>query len=207
MARPTAAGEYAGALKRLVNAHKEQGRFALARPLGELLATAVVDHVRSRGTAGAGGLLPEVVLVPVPSRGPVVRNRGHDPLLRVTRHAAVRLRATGVRARVARLLRSARVVEDQAGLGARARSTNLRGSMTCPPARARGLAAGDVRVEVAGAPIVVVVDDVITTGATLLEAQRALEERGVGVLGSPEVAATRPTTGRPVVHRPARSET
>lgn len=181
LATPVAVGEYAGALKLLVNAHKEQGRFALSAPLGDLLALAVGVHT------GTG----PVLLVPVPSRGAVVRRRGHDPLLRITLRAASRLRGHGVPAGVGRLLRSVRVVDDQAGLGAAERGSNLAGSMACSAAAAGRLRAGR-------APRVVVVDDVITTGATVREAQRALEEVGVTVSGIAAVAATRRTSGRPV---------
>jgi len=53
---------------------------------------------------------------------------------------------------------------------------------------------GSARLPGAGAaqrPTVIVVDDVITTGATLREAQRALERAGVPVTGVAAVAATR----------------
>jgi predicted amidophosphoribosyltransferase len=183
LARPVAAGAYAGALKLLVNAHKEQQRFALAGPLGELLALSVLGHT------GPGTGTP-VVLVPVPSRAAVVRARGHDPLLRVAVRAASRLRRHGLTTFVARPLRSVRVAEDQAGLGAEERARNLAGSMSCSPARARRcLPRGAGR-----GPLVVVVDDVITTGATVREAQRALEEEGVVVAGVATVAATQRTS-------------
>jgi predicted amidophosphoribosyltransferase len=187
LARPVAVGEYDGALKVLVNAHKEQQRFALAGPLGDLLAVSVLAHAAPFTSPGTG---PPVVLVPVPSRSTVVRARGHDPLLRVAVKAASRLRRHGLHASVSRPLRTVRAAEDQAGLGAEARFRNLAGSMACSPARTR-------RCLSSGAgpgPLVVVVDDVITTGATLREAQRALEQEGVAVAGVAAVAATRRTT-------------
>lgn len=188
-----AAGDYDGPLRLLVNAHKEQHRFALARPLGDLLALSALAHTASMGP---------VLLVPVPSRAAVVRRRGHDPLLRITLRAAARLRRHGVPAGVARLLRTTRAAEDQAGLGARDRARNLSGSMACPVDAARRQV---LRGPVGAAPLVVVVDDVITTGATVREAQRALEEAGVAVSGIAVVAATRRTSTRPVaqVREPA----
>ena len=191
LARPTAVGEYDGPLKLLVNAHKEQHRFALAAPLGDLLAISVLGHTGPQSPRDHPAR--DVVLVPVPSRASVVRRRGHDPLLRITLRAAARLRGRGVQTGVARLLRSERVAEDQAGLGAAARARNLAGSMSCPPGRARrrlGRASGTPS-------LVVVVDDVITTGSTVREAQRALETAGVEVAGIAVVAATRRTTPRP----------
>lgn len=178
LAVPVSGGDYAGVLQALVNAHKEQQVFALARPLGEVLAGSVLHllDVRELRTG-------PVLLVPVPSRRSTVRRRGHDPLLRVARHAAARLRSTGVDALVARLLRPARRVRDQAGLGAEDRAENLAGAFRCgrPPA--------------ADEPPVVVVDDVLTTGATAREAQRALEASGRSVLGIATVAATRRRLG------------
>jgi predicted amidophosphoribosyltransferase len=123
----------------------------------------------------------------------VVRRRGHDPLLRITARAAVRLRSLGVQTGVVRLLRSIRVAEDQAGLGAAARARNLAGTMACPGGRAARL----LETGAATPYLVVVVDDVITTGSTVHEAQRALEAAGVVVSGIAVVAATRRTTPRP----------
>ena len=179
LALPFAAGAYDGALRALVNAHKERRAFALARPLGHVLAAVVADLLRSVGTG-------PVVLVPVPSRRTVVRARGHDPLLRLTRHAAARLRRDGQQAAVARLLRPARAVRDQAGLDAEDRAANLAGSLRAArPARPGG----------PHGPGLVVVDDVLTTGATAREAQRALEEAGQVVVGVAVLAATRRRSG------------
>ena len=172
LAPPWAGGDYDDVLRAMVVEHKEHGVFALSAPLGDVLAAVVADL--ARGSPG------EVVLVPVPSRRAVVRRRGHDPLLRLTRHAAGRLRRQGVHASVRRALVPVVRVRDQAGLGAEERAANLAGSMACR--RAPGVAAEG---------LLVVVDDVITTGATLREAQRALEERGARVDAVAAVAATR----------------
>lgn len=173
---PLAAGEYDGLLRELVLHHKERGVLALARPLGELLARSVV------------GLLPRsgaVALVPVPSRRATVRTRGHDPTAAMTRVAAAAVRARGRRAHVAPLLRLRPGVLDQAELDAEQRSVNLAGSMAGSTPALRRLAARSPRAHV------VVCDDVVTTGATAREAQRALEAVGVRVTGIAAVARTR----------------
>lgn len=177
LALPCSAGAYDGLLKALVNQHKEHGVLALATPLGRVLADVVRDLLAALATAGDGR---PVLLVPVPSRRAVVRRRGHDPLLRTTRSAAVRLRRTGVDAGVRRLLVPAGRVRDQSTLSAEDRAANLAGSMTSRRPRR-----GDTRA------VVLVVDDVLTTGSTAREAQRALEKAGLRVEGVATVAATR----------------
>jgi predicted amidophosphoribosyltransferase len=167
LVRPVAVSEYAGAVRELVLAHKERGQLVLSRPLGRLLAAA------ASAWSEPGERLE---LVPVPSHPAVVRGRGHDPLLRLTRQAAGVLRRQGVPCRVFPALALTGRPRDQAGLGYAAREANLRGKF-------RALRAGDGQV-------VLLVDDVITTGATLREAQRALEEAGFTVRGAATVAAT-----------------
>jgi predicted amidophosphoribosyltransferase len=174
-----AAGEYAGLLGAMVVAHKERSAFSLAAPLGRALAAAATV---AAGPPDGGATL---VLVPVPSRPSVVRARGHDPLLRVVRETARILRRRGHAVAVHRLLEQHAAVRDQAGLGSDQRAANLRGSMRVhPPARAA--------LARRGAPVsLVVCDDVLTTGATAREAQRALEEAGLRVRAVATVAATR----------------
>lgn len=188
LVRPVATGEYDGALKTLVNAHKEHHQLALAGPLGDLLALAVFEHLRAAPRRRPAPGLPRCLLVPVPSRASVVRARGHDPLLRVARRAARQLRSDGATSLVGRLLRSVRAAADQSRLDAAERLVNLEGSMTCPASQAARVVAAQQREP---ALRVVLVDDVVTTGATLREAQRALEAAGVRVAGAAAVAATR----------------
>ena len=171
-----AGGDYDGLLKAMVNAHKERRVLALAGPLGDVLAAVAAD-LRAAVAPGR-----PVVLVPVPSRRAVVRARGHDPMLRVARRAAAVLRRGGTPAVVRPVLVSAHRVRDQAGLGAAERAANLAGSLRC-----RG---GAGRRPPGPAEATFVVDDVLTTGSTAREAQRALEEAGVPVLGIAAVAAT-----------------
>lgn len=173
LARPFATGAYDGVLRAMVVGHKERRLLALTRPLGDLLATSVL--------AAAGPAAP-LLLVPVPSRPAAVRARGHDPTLAMTRRAARALRVSGREVTVARLLRTRGGVADQAGLDADQRHANLAGSMASPAAAVRRLAGRRAHV--------VVCDDVITTGATAREAQRALEAAGVAVLAIAAVAAT-----------------
>ena len=181
LALPVATGDYDGALKALVNAHKERAQFALVGPLGALLAQSVRALMDRSGCAVADPW----VLVPVPSRGRVVRARGHDPMLRVTRHAAGLLRREGSTVAVSGLLRSVCAVRDQAGLGADERSANLTGSMSAWSGQVTR-----VRRRWPTARYLVA-DDVLTTGSTAREAQRALEAEGLVVAGIATVAATR----------------
>lgn len=163
---------YDGVAQRLLLAHKEHGRLQLTRPLGEGLAGAVLVH----------GCRP-VLLCPVPSSAAAVRARGHDHALRLARAAARALQVRGVPAQAARLLVPARAVVDQARLSASQRAANLRGAL-----RGTGVPG----------PPVVVVDDVVTTGATLVEAARALALQGHPVVGASVVAATRRRQRSPV---------
>ena len=171
-----AAAEYADPVRRMILLHKERQVFALAGPLGEALAGPVLAGMRPGG---------RTVLVPVPSRPAVVRARGHDPTARLTRAAAAALRSVGADVVVSPLLRQRDVVADQAGLGAAKRAQNLADRMGVRTGRLRRLAR-------AGVPLTVVVcDDVLTTGATARESQRALEAVGLPVAAVCCVAATR----------------
>lgn len=175
LVEPWAAAAYQGTVREMVLGLKERRLFGLAAPLAGLLAAAVACEL-PRGSP--------MVLVPVPSRPRTVRVRGHDPTHTITARAARLLVAVGHDVSVVRLLRLGRGVVDQAGLDASGRATNLAGSMHAPAGRVRRFTGrrGLVRA--------VVCDDVLTTGSTAREAQRALEVAGLEVVRVAVVAAT-----------------
>ena len=160
-----AALPYADEVRAVLLAHKERGALPLAEPLGDALARAVRAAVAGSGTAS-------LLLVPVPSGRRAVAARGHDPVRRISLAAAGVLRRAGRSARVLPALRQRRPVADQAGLSAAGRATNLRGALEAVPGRG-GLLTPPGR----GPTAVVLVDDLITTGASLTEAARVVAAR------------------------------
>lgn len=194
-----AVAPYAAEVRALLLAHKERGALALAGPLGTALAGAVRAGLGEGGGAGIGvgpgaghgpgvgpGVGPgtghglgvgavgwswrgPVLLVPVPSARWAVRARGHDPVRRMALAAAGELRRTGTPARVAAVLRQRRAVADQARLDARQRLENIAGALEVTRGAGRLLGTGRA----------VLVDDLMTTGASLAEAARALREATV----------------------------
>ncbi|GAA0396176.1 hypothetical protein Acor_48900 [Acrocarpospora corrugata] len=168
-----AAAEYAGAVRRVLLAHKERGRVTLAPALGAALAgTLAVAMGRSRR---------EAQLVPVPSARAATRRRGHDPVRWMAALAVPELRAAGWPVTLAPVLRPRRRVADQAGLSAPERAANLAGGFVARPGPTGP----------PGRPLAVLIDDVVTTGATLAAAAAALRAAGLETPLAVTVAATR----------------
>jgi predicted amidophosphoribosyltransferase len=116
---------------------------------------------------------PRATLVPVPTSRAAFRRRGFRVVELVAARAGLE---------TAPLLVATRQTGDQRGLDQDRRRENVAGSL-----RAR---------DVAGRRVIVL-DDVITTGATLAEAARALEAAGGVVVGAATVAATPRRRGTP----------
>lgn len=163
-----ASTSYAGPVRGALLAYKERGRRDLAGALAPALALAV------RGLLEASGVpAREAVLVCVPSSRRAVAERGGDHVARLARRATAR---SGVRVtRGALHLR--RTVRDSAGLTVDERARNLAGAMRAA-------------APVSPARRAIIVDDIVTTGATMLEADRALRAAGWDVLGGASLAAT-----------------
>ncbi|MFF2621494.1 ComF family protein [Oerskovia jenensis] len=182
---------YAGPLRGVVVAWKDKGRHDLAALLGGVVhraGGAVAPWVRdalgppppARPRAAA-----RLLVVPAPSSAAARRARGAEPVRGLAKALARGLVEAGVDAvAVPVLAQRGRRGRDQVGLGSRGRGARLGGV---------GLARGAARRETLrpGATCLLV-DDVLTTGATLAACERALEEAGARVLGALVLAATPP---------------
>jgi predicted amidophosphoribosyltransferase len=148
-----AAGDYRGPLRRLVTGLKYARLPSCAWPLGEILA----DRLRG-WEALAGG----PVVVPFPTTAEARRRRGFDPPALLAAEVAGRLRLP----HAPRALRRTGSPPPQASL-----------SRTARLAAPRGTVAAARPGEIAGRSILLV-DDVLTTGATADEAARVLLAAG-----------------------------
>lgn len=166
---PVAAGANAGVLRRVVLAWKEQGVSRLTDLLAHHLAAAVIPHVR--------GAAP-VALVPVPTSRRSRRERGCDLVDDLARSAARLLVDLGIDTVTVQALTYARTTADQAGLDAASRRDNLAGAFVARPRSG------------SSPRRIVVVDDILTTGATAVEAVRALSAAGRRPTGIAVIAAT-----------------
>lgn len=151
--------DYSGCVPGAVVGYKDRGVLSLRPRLGDVLAAGVADVLQWAPRPP--------VIVPAPSSPAAVRSRGFDHMWDLARRAG---RTLDVPA--ARLLTSQRR-RDLAGRGFVARRRAVQGTMRARP--------GDLSI--------VVVDDVRTSGATLGECRRALEQAGHDVIAEVVVAS------------------
>jgi len=156
-------GRYVGARRRAIIAAKEHGRADLIAPLGGALRAGLERLL------GWGIVDTPLTVVPAPTRRAVARRRGGDPVARMTVLAVASTDGLAI----VTALRMRPLVRDSVGLSG--------------PARARNVAGG-VRLIAPVAGDVVLVDDIVTTGATAAESVRRLQTSGTRVVAVLTVA-------------------
>jgi len=154
-------GRYAGARRQAIVAVKEHGRADLIAPLAAALQ-AGLERLLMWGVVGT-----PLTVVPAPTRRSAARRRGGDPVTRMARAATADLSHI----QVVQALRLRALVRDSVGLSSADRQRNIVGRVKiAKPVE------GPVRA-------VLVVDDIVTTGATASESVRVLQIAGAQVAG------------------------
>ena len=148
---------YTPTASKIILAAKENG----LQGADDLLIAAIV-HVLSKARLDRGYF----TLVPVPSSKRSQRRRGRSFIVDLTKAIS---KHTGIA--VNDCLQVSRRVSDQSGLTRIQRSSNMHGAFSVKPG---AILRGDA----------IVIDDVVTTGATLREAARALNSQGFHAFGS-----------------------
>ena len=151
-----ALGRYAGPRRDAIVALKERGRWDLVAPLSCALEVGI------RRLLDWGMLATPLSVVPAPTRRSAARRRGGDPVTRIASAAAEAYPSISV----APVLRTTGLVKDSVGLSSAARERNI---------------TGRVRLSAVPPGEVLLVDDIITTGATAREAVRVLVGAGARV--------------------------
>lgn len=162
---------YEPVLRTVIDSYKERGRADLAKELSSLLVVSLRRAVLLANSTGPGAVRAHpqepILLIPVPSRKRARARRGYD-------HIQLLLERAVPGARPVAALRHVRHVADQSTLNRDERSRNLHGAF---------LASDAVR-----GSRCVVVDDLVTTGATLAEATRALRAVHANVICAVAIA-------------------
>jgi predicted amidophosphoribosyltransferase len=174
-----ALARYTGPVRAAILAGKEQGRRDLPPRLGRSLGAAVLRLHAWRAVT------EPLWLVPAPSRPVAARRRGGDPV-RIMAGAAARAAAEpGLSVGVSPCLITAGRARDSVGLDAAQRQRNL---------------TGRVRLLTPAMPppdsAVLLVDDVVTTGATAVAASLTVRAAGLRVVGMLTLAAVPGWAGR-----------
>lgn len=157
--------QYRDEVRAVLLAYKEDGQ----REAGKVLTEALLQARRGISNYSV------CTFVPIPSNPKSVRRRGRDFMLDLCNQVAIQ---SGDK--VLSIIKVNRDVQDQSKLSEKERSQNLVGAFDCAPKNLKLLAKFPI----------ILVDDLLTTGATLREAQRALRQRGVIPIGAITAAHT-----------------
>ena len=153
-------GRYAGARREAIIAVKEHGRADLVDPLAAALRVGLARLL-------AWGVLElPLTVIPAPTRRWAARRRGGDPVTRIASAATAGHRGITV----VQAVRTRALVADSVGLSSADRERNIAGRIKV--VRPLSGTTGEV----------LVVDDIVTTGATASETVRVLHTTGARVV-------------------------
>lgn len=160
---------YSGSTRHMIYRFKDHGDFSLRPHLSYALAAALLHLVDQLG-------LPRYLATPVPSRSRSIRKRGFCPITQLMDLAIRQIDVNPVCLTRHDLLRDIRTIRSDKSLGSADRAF---------------VAGGAFRLSATPPQLpVIVVDDVVTSGATMREAIATLLHAGVHVVGGAALAAT-----------------
>lgn len=166
---------YSPIARRILLAAKESN----IREANNLIFKAIDDSFREYISLKTNS--PVLGLVPIPSRPEANRLRGRDFLQEVTKFLAMKYQIP-----MAPILGYSRRVRDQSGLNSKERWNNLVGSLVVK---------GDISMQETSMNQrkgLLLIDDLVTTGATLLAAEKALNQAGITPLGAVTACVAQP---------------
>jgi predicted amidophosphoribosyltransferase len=155
--------KYSPIASRVLLSAKESGQAAADQLLISAISHALNFFVKRYGSGN---------LIGIPSRKSATRKRGRNFMVEITESVA-KVEST----KALDILRHTRSVRDQSQLDAEQRSRNIAGAFTASINPSNLDSYGN------NGPLIIV-DDLITTGATLAEAIRALRTAGYAVIGA-----------------------
>jgi len=155
--------EYSPIAGKVLLAAKERGLIQADELILHALKRSLFHCVQDEGVG---------MLIPIPSRPSVARLRGRQFILELSRQLTASTHLPTFE-----ILTHIRKVRDQSSLDAKARVENLAGSM-----KAMRYLSGKA----------ILIDDLVTTGATLAEAARALREQGIEVVAAVTACVAEP---------------
>ena len=155
--------EYSPIAGKVLLAAKERGLIQADELILHALKRSLFHCVQDEGVG---------MLIPIPSRPSVARLRGRQFILELSRKLTASTHLPTFEN-----LTHTRKVRDQSSLDAKARVENLAGSM-----KAMRYLSGKA----------ILIDDLVTTGATLAEAARALREEGIEVVAAVTACVAEP---------------